>query len=132
MGVAAGDPGRNLMRNAEAMQSLVRRLAARVSAMLDAPVAATYVEPTPDDIAAEAARQEAAAREAWRAALREVRVDLIAVLRSLEDLDEDADALDDAAADGVTRARSLALAERVDDLARQIAELAGQLIEGMG
>jgi len=119
------------MRDAAAMQRLVQRLAARVSAILDAPVAIEYVAPSRADVEAETARREAAAREAWRDDLRRVRVDLIAVLRSLEDLDE-ANALDDAAADSVTGARLHALAERVDDLSRRVEELAAQLVEGMG
>lgn len=119
------------MRDASRMQALVQRLASAVSAMLDAPVAGSYVPPSTADVEAAAAREEAAAREALRVELRRARVDLIAVLRTLEDLDE-ANALDDAAADGVTGARLHALAERVDDLSRRVEELAAQLIEGMG
>lgn len=119
------------MRDAEQMRGLVARLAARLEAMLGAPVAARYVEPDPDDLAEAAAAEERAARDAMRAALRQVRVDLIAVLRTLDELADD-NALDDARADGVTGARLRALGERVDDLTARVGELAAQLIEGAG
>lgn len=112
------------------MSAFVGRLAARLEAIVGAPVAAIYVghdEPIEaPDLAAEQQR-----RDEFAHALRQTRVDLLRVLRSLDELDE-ANALDDAAADGVTRGRLHALEDRVADLARRVDELAAQLGGGMG
>lgn len=104
------------------MQRLLTGVAARLEAMGHGPTSVDYIPPK--DPVGDALEELDAERAATCLALRDVRVKLITVARSIDDLEDGQ--LDDEDGGVVLRGREMALEERVADLEREIAALAAR------